>query len=177
MPNARSRGAIGPQNVCTPPDLLSLMFRLFPLRVDLAATEATAVVSEYVGPEENSLEVDWSAITSLREYGWCNPPYNEVKDDPSGRFRGWAHKFRFEAERGARFVALVPASLEANWYADYIHGAPCEVRILKGRLKFPGYKYAAANAHMLIVWDGKPFRAPFPWDWRRELKEMRGENE
>lgn len=172
MANARSRGAVGPQDVSTPPELLSLLLSLYPIRVDLAARPENAVVSEFISPDENSLETDWSQITSLREFGYLNPPYNEVKDDPAGRHKGWASKMRREAERGARFVALVPASLEANWYGDYVHGGPCEVRILKGRLKFPGYPHAAANAHMLIIWDGKPFRAPFPWDWRTERKEI-----
>lgn len=173
--NARSRGAIGPQDVSTPPDLFALLGRLYPFVVDLAARPDNALLAEYVTPEENSLEADWSSLTSLSAFGWLNPPYNEVKDDRAGRHQGWAAKMRREAERGARFVALVPASLEANWYADYVHGGPCEVRILKGRLKFPGYPHAAANAHMIIVWDGRPFRAPFPWDWRSELKELYAE--
>lgn len=170
MSNPPLTGLRGPQNVGTPVWLVRFLLATYPIRIDLAANAENAICPEFISPEMDSLSIDWSVLTSLREWGYCNPPYSDLK---STRERmGWAAKFRMEADRGARFLTLTPAALESRWYSESFHGAPCEVQIIRGRLRFPGYKHSAASAHMLTVWDGQPFRGPWPRDIKKEAKEI-----
>lgn len=153
----------GPQEVRTPTELFALLGSLWPIRIDLAASASNALCSEYITEEENSLLVDWSQVTGPDAFGFCNPGFSAVPKE-------FAPKFREEVERGARFITLTLASLGSRWYANFFHGAPCEVRVLTGRLRWPGYAANDPREHMITIWDGRPFRGPWPWDWRAEQR-------
>ena len=154
----------GPQDVRTPAALINVLRQEFPLLgVDLAATADNALFPEFITPEEDTLKQDWSSFTGPNLWGFINPEFGKFGEL-------YAPKFFQEVHRGARFVSLTLASLENDWYSTYFHGQPCEVRILRGRLRFPGYPHSASKGHMITVWDGQPFRAPWPWDWRSLIK-------
>lgn len=159
------RATKSPQNVRTPRELVDVCKAFFPLAVDLAATSEDHVLPEFITPEEDTLKQDWAAITGPGRWGFCNPPFMKMGEI-------WAPKFIHEVSRGARFITLTLASLENNWYTEFFHGRTCEVRVLKGRLRFPGYSQGASKGHMLTIWDGQPFRAPWPWDWRRDYDQL-----
>ena len=75
---------------------------------------------------EDGLRDDWSPL------GWnfCNPPYERIMP--------WVQKAWMETrDRGCKSAVLVPASVGANWWLNWVHGK-AYVLFLNGRLTFVG---------------------------------------
>ena len=88
--------------------------------------------------KENGLIQPWFTWT------YCNPPYSEVAL--------WVEKAHLEAEKGNYSVMLLPARTDTKWFHEFIYTNPrCEVRFLKGRLKFKGTKYPAPFPSMIVI--------------------------
>ncbi len=105
--------------------------RFGPIGVDLAATEKNTKAHLFITPEEDSLSANWS---TLSQWGWAvwlflNPPF--------GNIAPWAEKCSLESCRGCRIALLVPASVGANWYRDFVHDK-ARVFFLNGRISFDG---------------------------------------
>jgi len=81
-----------------------------PLTWDLAATKANKKAPLWVPPETDSFTLNWHQL----EPGLCflNPPYAQITP--------WARKCAEECQLGARILLLVPASVGANWYWDWV---------------------------------------------------------
>lgn len=76
---------------------------------------------------------------------WCNPPYSNVK--------GWMRKCYYEGHRpNTTVVALVFAKTDTRWWWNYVQHK-CEIRFVKGRLKFGG-KDNAPYPSALLIWRG-----------------------
>jgi len=94
--------------------------------IDLACDTANQFGPEGVTPADDSLSLDWALLATVQAYGWLNPPYGDIG--------AWARK---SAESGARVLMLVPASIGANWFRDYVWGR-ARVYALNGRMSFDG---------------------------------------
>lgn len=83
-----------------------------PLTVDLAASGSQSAKAErWITPEADSLKQDWVEIVG-RGLGWDNCPYSNITP--------WAKKHADSWQRNARTLLLVPASIGANWYWNYV---------------------------------------------------------
>jgi hypothetical protein len=123
-----------------------------PLGWDLAANAANSKVQvpRYFGPDSangtDSLVQDWHRLNTIYEYGllWLNPPYANITV--------WARKCAEECQLGARILLLVPASVGANWFWQWV--VPFADIYSVGRMVF-GDCYDS---------DGKPVTTPYPKD-------------
>lgn len=99
-------------DIWTPWDFAHAVQRKFgPFTMDLAATAESAKAPVFITPERNSLTVDWAHVLS-GGIGWLNPPYSNITP--------WATKCAGESARGAEILMLVPGSIGANWYWDWV---------------------------------------------------------
>ncbi len=76
-----------------------------------------------------------------------NPPY--------GREIGkWIEKAKIEASNGSKVVALLPARTDTKWFHENIYNNKfCEIRFLKGRLKFGNSKNSAPFPSMIVIFE------------------------
>jgi DNA N-6-adenine-methyltransferase (Dam) len=96
---------------------------------DLAALPTNAKARFYITPKTNSFTVNWSCLQSdgrISELGskrladidnkpllWLNPEFAHITP--------WARKCAEESDEwGARILMLVPGSIGANWYWDWV---------------------------------------------------------
>jgi hypothetical protein len=88
-----------------------------PLGWDLAATPDNKKAPLFVGPDRNSLTIDWHMLARplvepSNNLCFLNPPYANITV--------WAKKCAAEVQLGARILLLVPASVGANWFKDLV---------------------------------------------------------
>lgn len=83
---------------------------------DLAATDASAKAVNYITAERDCLLVEWSALPLQNDRHsrllWLNPPYSNITP--------WAKKCAEESQNSARILLLVPGSIGANWYWNFV---------------------------------------------------------
>lgn len=122
------------QDYGTPPGFLVAAFaRWGGPSIDLAARADNAVCPMYIGPEHDSLTVDWAyylRCLGRESLGWLNPPYENIKD--------WAAKCA-ETRLGTqqKIMLLIPASVGSNWWGRSVHDV-ARVYFLSPRLTFVG---------------------------------------
>ena len=126
-------------NWATPPDLYTELNKEFQFSFDPCPLH----------PTFNGLDVDW--------YGniFINPPYSAIAS--------FLEKGLEEMDKGHTnlLVYLVPARTDTRWFHNYIYDEYtwnykniCEVRFLKGRLKFGNSKNSAPFPSMLCIFRG-----------------------
>jgi phage N-6-adenine-methyltransferase len=127
----------------TPVELHSAIAGRFDLiEIDLAANHRNAVVPRFISKKENALRRDWTNL--LRgKMGYLNPPF-----DPVGP---WIDKAVEEAEKGARFVMLCQASIDADWFWQMF--PLCAVYALSPRIKFVGHTAGFPKALILCAFN------------------------
>src|SRR4051812_28420787 len=81
------------------------------LDVDFAASIRNAKAPSLYTEEYDSLSFEWNVMGGLC---WLNPPF--------GNITPWAEKCALEASKGARILFLVPASIDSNWWNNYVRG-------------------------------------------------------
>lgn len=122
----------------TPQDFFDKLNAEFGFDIDVCATDENAKCAHYYTKQQDGLAQDWRGVC------WCNPPY--------GRGIGkWVQK---AAESSATVVMLLPARTDTKWFHDYIYGK-CEIRFLRGRLKFGGSINSAPFPSMVCVFRGE----------------------
>lgn len=90
-----------------------------------------------VKPEFDGLNISWG------ERNFVNPPYGrEVKN--------WCKKAYEEYLEGKLVVMLVASRTDTSWWHDYIMKST-EIRFIRGRLKFEGYKGGSAPFPSAVV--------------------------
>ena len=147
--------------VGTPRAFVNAVEREFgPIHFDLAACEHNRVAGNYFGPDHRSeyardaFAFKWWRIPGLL---WLNPPYSDVAP--------WAQKAAMSAVSGARICLLVPASIGANWYADWV--MPFADVYSVGRMKFEGhsdpYPKDLVLCHFWRLGGHKTYR----WRWEK----------
>lgn len=83
-----------------------------PIAIDLAASGANAAKAlRFFTPEQDSLSLNWIDYLG-NGLGWDNCPYSNITP--------WASKHAKQFELGAKTLLLVPGSIGANWYWDYV---------------------------------------------------------
>jgi phage N-6-adenine-methyltransferase len=151
------------QDYRTPPEFLDAVkhrLHIYGFLHDLAATYDNAVCSACFTPEDNSLTQNWTRLRySDDPHPWCwlNPPYADIEP--------WVAKAASESKLGAHIAMLVPASVGANWWRDYVEHDSYQL-FLNGRIKFVGCKdYYPKDCALLLY---TPFirSGSAVWDWR-----------
>ena len=89
--------------------------------------------------DNDGLKLNWFRWT------FCNPPYSQVSL--------WVEKaFNENKHRGIGIIMLLPSRTDTKWFHEFIYTNPrCEVRFLKGRLKFKGTKNSAPFPSMVVI--------------------------
>lgn len=106
--------------------------------IDLAADEQNKKCPNFISIGYDALKSDWRLLT-IAGIAWLNPPYDNI-----GK---WAKK---ADKSGARVVMLVPASIGANWFRDYVH-LKHPVDAINGRIQFGGHHQPYPKDLMLCL--------------------------
>lgn len=148
------------QDYSTPADFMEAVEKRFGrMQVDLAATAENAKAKRFVTPEEDSLSLRWQYAFAGKRC-WLNPPFERIAP--------WAAKCLSDgldpAFRLGRIFFLTPASIGANWFAEYVHQRALVIA-LRGRLSFDG-KDPYPKDCMLSVFGAGVVPGFEVWDWR-----------
>ena len=124
----------------TPKELFDQLNAEFRFTLDPCATKQSAKYKKFYTQKEDGFAKNWNG-----ERVFMNPPY--------GREIGeWVKK---AVESDALVVMLIPARTDTRYFHDYIYNNPkCEIRFLKGRVKFEsltGAKNSAPFPSMVVV--------------------------
>lgn len=122
----------------TPQDTFDALNLEFGLHWDMAATRENTKCGFFYDQEHDGLSQDWSDKRC-----WLNPPYGKT-------IGKWVEK---AAMGGASIVvALLPARTDTRYFHQYIYNNPkCEIRFIKGRLKFGDSKNSAPFPSMVCI--------------------------
>lgn len=123
----------------TPKKFFEELNKEFHFTLDPCATAENATCEKFYTEEDNGLIQNWDGETVF-----MNPPY--------GREIGkWVRKA--VESRGGVVVMLLPARTCTRWFHDYIYNnKKCEIRLLKGRLKFGDAKASAPFPSMIVIY-------------------------
>lgn len=119
------------QDYGTPPEFIDAACRFIGItsfQIDLAASAENAIASMFYTEEDDALctELTWS----MPGWSWLNPPFANITP--------WAERAYAESHlAGAKIAMLIPASVGANWWRDYVH-EKARVLCLNGRIQFVG---------------------------------------
>jgi phage N-6-adenine-methyltransferase len=121
--------------------------------LDLAADESNSKGYRYINEEMDSLSVEWPRLD-----GWCwlNPPFANIEP--------WAKKCWTS---GIRAAFLVPASVGANWFRDWVDGK-AYVFFLSPRLSFDGKDPYPKDCILALY--GTGMTGYKCWDWRKSVR-------
>ncbi len=124
----------------TPQALFDTLNKEFRFTLDPCATKQSAKCRKFFTEKQDGLSQDWSG-----ERVFMNPPY--------GRAIGkWVKK---AVDSDATVVMLIPARTDTKYFHEYIYENPnCEIRFLKGRVKFEtptGAKNSAPFPSMVVI--------------------------
>lgn len=151
------------QSVQTPKEFIqAVQYRWGQFSIDLAADAANAQAPLWIDEQRDSLKQDWSKEIPPNTVAWLNPPYSDI--------RPWVAKCFDLIQTGhpVSILVLVPASVGSNWYRDYAHQGPCQVRFLNNRIKFVGHTHHYPKDMMLLeyarYWYGTTVK-PVVWNW------------
>lgn len=143
------------QDVSTPEEFIIPVERKFgKIGFDLAASADNAKANSYFSILEDSLKQHWYALQQLC---FLNPPYSNIAP--------WARKCAAEAGMGCRTLLLVPASVGANWFCDYVHNKAF-VLFLNGRITFVGQSDPYPRDLMLCCYGFNGFTGYDIWTWK-----------
>ena len=120
----------------TPPELFERYNQIHKFTIDLAASHHNTKLPRFYTEQDNSLLQDWNG-----EVGWCNPPYNNIK------------QFVKKAQESkGTFVFLLPARTDTTWFHDYVLGK-ASIEFLSGRIKFVGSSNSAPFPSMVVIYE------------------------
>lgn len=120
----------------TPYDLYNALNKEFNFDLDVAANAANHKCQLYFTKENSAFNNVWIGNV------WCNPPYGReiIKwVEACNNYKGLS-------------VMLIPARTDTLYFHKYIYHNPrCELRFIKGRLKFSGSKNSAPFPSMIVI--------------------------
>lgn len=126
----------------TPQELFNRLNKEFNFDLDPCSTHKNAKCIKHYTKQENGLILPWYGAVFM------NPPYGRV-------IKNWVAKAYIESQSNAiTVVCLLPARTDTRWFHEYIY-RKFEIRFLKGRLKFSGYKGNAPFPSMIVVMKGE----------------------
>lgn len=155
------------QDIETPDEFMAALNLRFGFAYwDLAATDANHKAPQWITPEQDSLTSDWSRLTVANTILtvqhpllWLNPPFDPVEP--------WVAKCAEESQRGARILLLCRASVDSNWWWQYIQ-PHAVVYALTPRIKFVGAAQGYPSSLCLCTYNvlgvaGGPIQR---WRWK-----------
>lgn len=146
------------QDYCTPVVFLHAVRTRLGIRdfdIDLAADSSNHVCARYYSREDDALVRPWRVGTG---WNWLNPEF--------GNIGPWAQRARDQSiEHNAHTAMLIPASVGANWWRDYVHDW-ARVLCLNGRITFVGCADAYPKDCALLLYGAVP--GYDIWSWRAD---------
>ena len=127
----------------TPSSFFDTLNQEFGFTLDPCATRENAKCRHYFTKQQNGLEQDWGSHVVF-----CNPPYGKA-------MALWARKCFVASTQGATVVLLAHARTDTRWFHDWVYGKACEIRFVKGRLKFGNAKTSAPFPSLLAIYNQK----------------------
>jgi DNA (cytosine-5)-methyltransferase 1 len=125
---------------------------------DLAASAQNTQADHFITQEQDSLKQRWHELDG---WLWLNPPYADIKP--------WVEKAHEESLKGALIAILIPASVGANWWRDYVNNS-CYQLFLNGRITFVGCSTPYPKDCALLLYTPFIRSGNSVWDWRKELE-------
>lgn len=162
MTMPRQKPGRSKQDYCTPPELLAAVkarLCIGSFDMDVAASVENAVCANYYDELMDALgPCQWKVTDG--GWVWCNPPFKDIKP--------WVDKAAWEAYNGANVAMLVPASVGANWWVQYVE--PCAYQVfLNGRITFVGQPTPYPKDCALLLYTPWGFTGHEIWPWRARL--------
>ena len=122
--------------------------------VDIAASHENSVAPICFTEDDSAFDKTWNFGG---KWGFCNPPF--------GNIRPWVKKAFEETTNGAMIAMLVPASVGANWWLDYVD-YKAYTYFLNGRLTFVGETTPYPKDCALLLWAPFLYGGYHTWNWR-----------
>jgi phage N-6-adenine-methyltransferase len=155
------------QDYRTPPAFVDAVCTLLGIErftVDLAATKATRIrrADSCITPQMDALSRKWALDHGKwgDRWAWLNPPY--------ARIAPWVEKAYEETRTHGNVAMLVPASVGANWWDEYVHERAA-VFFLSPRLTFVGCTAPYPKDCALLLYKS-PYLFDYPyyttWRWQ-----------
>ena len=160
------------QDYGTPPEFLAAVKKRLFIKdfiVDVAASEENTVCPwRYYDEIDNGLNQSWAVYKSPYSvipngWAWCNPPYSDIQP--------WLSKAIYESKQGANTAVLIPASVGANWWREYVEPFAYQV-FLNGRLTFVGETKPYPKDCALLLYTPFGFRGNEVWNWKRDVPQL-----
>ena len=108
--------------------------------MDLAASKDNAKVSLFCTKDNSGLTGIFAGNFNI----WCNPPYSNISE--------WCKRCYELSKQVNVVVMLVPARTDTKWFHDYCYkNSNCEIRFIRGRLKFSESKNSAPFPSMIVI--------------------------
>lgn len=126
------------------------------ISVDLAAAAENSKGQIFISKERDSFTVDWSKLNGNL---WLNPEFSDIAP--------WAEKCKDEYLKGAKIFFLVPASIDSNWWSEYVHDW-ATVYPLHPRLKFEGHPTLYPKPLTLCAYGFGEAGYPGRWLWKEQ---------
>jgi len=142
----------------TPPEVFAALDCEFAFDLDVCASATNHKCARFFTVTDDGLAQEWTGTV------WMNPPYGRAIGD-------WMKKAADAADAGATVVCLVPARPDTAWWHDQVLARACEVRLVRGRLKFGNATTAAPFPSAVVVY--RPRRSQLavtPWTPPRAKK-------
>ncbi len=142
MPKQKPNRSV--QVVGTPKDFFNALRNKFGrFVVDLAASKHNTKCKTWITVKQNTFTIDWSQYKGNL---YLNPPFGKIP-----KFVKYCVRM---AKKGAHIFMLVPASVGANWYRDYVW-PNAYVWFLNGRIKFDGHAQGYPKDCMIVEFGGE----------------------
>lgn len=158
------------QDYGTPPEFLAAVKNRLCIEnfgIDLAASNENAVCPRYFNEAFDSLRdnVTWDCKGAIADshWSWLNPPFANITP--------WVAKAAKEAQHGAHVAILVPASVGANWWRDWVEPYAYQT-FLNGRLQFVGTEGLYPKDCALLLYTPWQFMGHDIWNWRASVPQL-----
>jgi phage N-6-adenine-methyltransferase len=152
------------QDYSTPKEFISAVkhrLKIQEFTADLAADMFNTKAAFFWGEEDNSLIQDWH-VWGPEQWLFLNPPFSNISP--------WVEKCATESHLGCNIVCLVPASVGANWWREWVTPYAYTV-FLNGRLTFSGETTPYPKDCSLLLYTPWGFPGSEVWTWKGTLPE------
>jgi phage N-6-adenine-methyltransferase len=128
--------------------------------IDLAANASNTTAPQYLDVTTNALAVPWPPLVPAGSWAWLNPPFANINR--------WARKCAGLRQAGGQVAFLVPASVGADWFRDWVHQQAL-VLLLNGRLSFLDNGKPYPKDCLLALYSPHVLPGYNVWSWREAL--------
>lgn len=132
-------------------------------KVDLAATQENRVCPFWHGLDNGIDSLADGVRWNYNGWAWLNPPFSNITP--------WAAKAAKEAQRGAHIAMLIPASVGANWWRDWVEAYAYQ-SFLNGRITFVGETTPYPKDCALLLYTPWQFMGHEIWNWRASVPQL-----